>query len=170
MARAPSLIAVLGAGTMGAGIAQLGCQAGMRTRLYDPVPEARERGAAGLRGHLERSVERGRLSRAEADAAAGCLEVVDSLDALAGCELVIEAAHGPGFLVNRCGRPFSLEGEGLVEERIATPEAVDRICRLGGGFRMGPFELRDLVGVDVSLEVAKSFYEQSFHEPRWRPS
>jgi 3-hydroxybutyryl-CoA dehydrogenase len=262
MARAPSLIAVLGAGTMGAGIAQLGCQAGMRTRLYDPVPEARERGAAGLRGHLERGVERGRLSREDADAAAECLEVVDSLDALAGCELVIEAAperlelkqellgqvaeicgeecvlatntssllvtaiaagvpapervvgmhffnpapvmrlvevvagersgeealavvraageamgkrvidaaDGPGFLVNRCGRPFSLEAERLVEERIATPEEVDRICRLGGGFRMGPFELRDLVGVDVSLDVAKSFYEQSFHEPRWRPS
>jgi 3-hydroxybutyryl-CoA dehydrogenase len=83
---------------------------------------------------------------------------------------VIVAADGPGFLVNRCGRPFSLEGERLVEERIATPEAVDRICRLGGGFRMGPFELRDLVGVDVSLDVAKSFYEQSFHEPRWKPS
>jgi 3-hydroxybutyryl-CoA dehydrogenase len=83
---------------------------------------------------------------------------------------VIDAADGPGFLVNRCGRPFSLEAERLVEEGIASPHEVDRICRLGGGFRMGPFELRDLVGVDVSLDVAKSFYEQSFHEPRWRPS
>jgi 3-hydroxybutyryl-CoA dehydrogenase len=262
VAGAPSLIGVLGAGTMGAGIAQLGCQSGMRTRLFDPVPAARERGAESIRRHLARGVERGRLSAEEADAAGERLEVVDSLDALAGCELVIEAApeslelkrelfgqvaqacgedtvlasntssllvtaiaagvpapervvgmhffnpapvmrlvevvagersgdaalelaratgaamgkhvidaaDGPGFLVNRCGRPFSLEAERLVEERIATPEEVDRICRLGGGFRMGPFELRDLVGVDVSLDVAKSFYEQSFHEPRWRPS
>jgi len=83
---------------------------------------------------------------------------------------VIDASDGPGFLVNRCGRPFSLEAERLVEEGIAPFEDVDRICRLAGGFRMGPFELRDLVGVDVSLDVAKSFYEQSFHEPRWRPS
>jgi 3-hydroxybutyryl-CoA dehydrogenase len=57
-----------------------------------------------------------------------------------------------------------------VSEGIATIEQVDRICRLGGGFRMGPFELSDLVGVDVGLEVAKSFHELSFGEPRWRPS
>ena len=42
--------------------------------------------------------------------------------------------------------------------------------RMGGGFRMGPFELADLVGIDVGFEVTKSFWEQSFHEPRWRPS
>ncbi len=41
---------------------------------------------------------------------------------------------------------------------------------MGGGFRMGPFELMDLVGVDVGLDVSRSFYEQSFGEPRWRPS
>src|SRR5205085_1275886 len=47
---------------------------------------------------------------------------------------------------------------------------IDRICRLEGGFRMGPFELSDLVGVDVGLDVARSFFAQSFGEPRWRPS
>ena len=52
----------------------------------------------------------------------------------------------------------------------ADVETIDRICRLGGGFRMGPFELSDLVGVDVGFEVAKSFYELSFGEPRWRPN
>jgi 3-hydroxybutyryl-CoA dehydrogenase len=82
---------------------------------------------------------------------------------------VIEAADGPGFLVNRCNRPFSLEALRIVQERIATPEEVDRIC-CRGGFRMGPFALMDLVGLDVGLAVAKSFYEQSFGEPRWRPS
>jgi 3-hydroxybutyryl-CoA dehydrogenase len=83
---------------------------------------------------------------------------------------VIVVADGPGFLVNRCGRPFSAEGLRLLQERLATHEQIDRICRLGGGFRMGPFELMDLVGIDVGFEVARSFTELSFGEPRWRPS
>jgi 3-hydroxyacyl-CoA dehydrogenase len=83
---------------------------------------------------------------------------------------VIDAADGPGFLVNRCNRPFSLEALRIVQERLATPEQVDRICRMAGGFRMGPFELMDLVGLDVGFAVARSFHEQSFGEPRWRPS
>jgi 3-hydroxybutyryl-CoA dehydrogenase len=83
---------------------------------------------------------------------------------------VIEAADGPGFLVNRCNRPFALEALRLVQEGLATPEQIDRICRMGGGFRMGPFELMDLVGLDVGLAVSRSFYEQSYGEPRWRPS
>ena len=83
---------------------------------------------------------------------------------------VIDAADVAGFLVNRCNRPFGLEGLRLVEQRIATPEQVDRICRLAGGFRMGPFELMDLVGIDVGFAVSESFHRQSFGEPRWRPS
>ena len=62
---------------------------------------------------------------------------------------VIVAADGPGFLVNRCNRPLGLEALKLLQERVASLEEIDRICRLGGGFRMGPFELMDLVGVDV---------------------
>jgi 3-hydroxybutyryl-CoA dehydrogenase len=83
---------------------------------------------------------------------------------------VIDAVDGPGFLVNRCNRPFGLEALALLSERMASVEVIDRICRMAGGFRMGPFELSDLVGVDVGLDVARSFYEQSFGEPRWRPS
>jgi 3-hydroxybutyryl-CoA dehydrogenase len=83
---------------------------------------------------------------------------------------VIQAADGPGFLVNRCNRPFALEALRLVEQRLATPEQVDRICRMAGGFRMGPFELMDLVGVDVGFAVSESFFRQGFGEPRWRPS
>jgi 3-hydroxybutyryl-CoA dehydrogenase len=83
---------------------------------------------------------------------------------------VIVAADGPGFLVNRCGRPFGAEALRLLTERVATVEQIDRVCRLGGGFRMGPFELMDLVGIDVGLEVAKSFDLQSFGEPRWKPN
>src|SRR5436309_9422363 len=83
---------------------------------------------------------------------------------------VIDAADGPGFLVNRCNRPFGLEALKLLQEGVATVEEIDRIVRLGGGFRMGPFELMDLVGVDTGFDVSRSFYEQSFGEPRWRPS
>jgi len=83
---------------------------------------------------------------------------------------VILASDGPGFLVNRCARPFGLEALHLLQERLAPIEQIDRVCRMGGGFRMGPFELMDLVGVDTGLSVSESFYEQSFGEPRWRPS
>src|SRR5256714_5225651 len=83
---------------------------------------------------------------------------------------VVVAQDGPGFLVNRCGRPFGGEALRLVQERVATIEQIDRIVRLGGGFRMGPFELQDLVGIDVGFDVTKSFDSQSFGEPRWKPS
>jgi 3-hydroxybutyryl-CoA dehydrogenase len=83
---------------------------------------------------------------------------------------VIDASDGPGFLVNRCNRPFGLEALRLLQERLAPLEEIDRICRMGGGFRMGPFELMDLVGVDTGFDVSRSFYDQSFGEPRWRPS
>jgi 3-hydroxybutyryl-CoA dehydrogenase len=82
---------------------------------------------------------------------------------------VIEAADGPGFIVNRCNRPFSLEAMRIVQEGTASFEEADAACRRAG-FRMGPFALMDLVGIDVGFAVARSFYEQSFGEPRWRPS
>jgi 3-hydroxybutyryl-CoA dehydrogenase len=243
---------------MGAGIAQLGAAAGMRTLLHDPVPEALERGADTARRGLAKWADKGRVG----EGAAELLEPVSNLDDLAPADLVIEAAperpelkrdlfgalsmvcgdgvvlatntssipvtslasaaahpenvvgmhffnppplmplleviradqssdavvalamevgkamgkevivaaDGPGFLVNRCGRPFSGEGLRLLQERVATHDQIDRICRLGGGFRMGPFELMDLVGIDVGFEVAKSFDELSFGEPRWRPN
>jgi 3-hydroxybutyryl-CoA dehydrogenase len=83
---------------------------------------------------------------------------------------VVRARDGIGFLVNRCGRPFVGEALRLLQEGVASAEQIDRICRLGGGFRMGPLELADLVGLDVNLEIAESFYRQSYGEPRWRPS
>src|ERR671936_453514 len=82
---------------------------------------------------------------------------------------VIIARDGPGFLANRCARPFGMEALRLLSDRTAGHATIDRIVRMGGGFRMGPFELMDLVGIDVGFEVSKSFWEQSFHEPRWQP-
>ena len=221
-AQPAQVIGVLGAGTMGAGIAQLACRAGARTLLHDPIPEALERGAEKARGGLEKEAAKGRITAEEASAAAARLEVVAEIEALAPCELVIEAApelpelkrelygrlseivggecvlatntsslpvtaiaagashpervvgmhffnpaplmalveviaglrssegalaladatgramgktviratDGPGFLVNRCNRPFGLEALRLLGERIADIETIDRIVRL----------------------------------------
>ncbi len=262
MSELPKRLGVVGAGTMGAGIAQLGCLAGLDTVLHDPLPEALESGRERVRSGLEKGAERGRWTAEEARAASERLVLAPSLEELAGCELVIEAAperielkrelfgrlseicgesavlatntssilvsslasaaarpdnvvgmhffnppplmrlleviaaeqtgeralamasavgeamgktvivarDGPGFLVNRCGRPFGGEALRLLQERVASVEQIDRIVRLGGGFRMGPFELMDLVGIDVGYEVAQSFTLQSFGEPRWKPS
>jgi 3-hydroxybutyryl-CoA dehydrogenase len=81
----------------------------------------------------------------------------------------IRARDSIGFVANRCARPFNLEALRMLGEGVAAHDEIDRICRLGGGFRMGPFELMDLIGIDVNFGVARSFFEQSFGEPRWRP-
>ena len=81
----------------------------------------------------------------------------------------IRARDSVGFVGNRCLRPFTLEALRMLGEGISSHEEIDRVYRLAGGFRMGPFELMDLIGVDVNFAVARSFYEQSFGEPRWRP-
>ncbi len=70
MASVPSKVGVVGAGTMGSGIAQLACAAGMQTFLHDPVPEALDRGVERLRRGLGKMAEKGRMSAAEAEAAA----------------------------------------------------------------------------------------------------
>jgi 3-hydroxybutyryl-CoA dehydrogenase len=260
--RAAGVIGVVGAGTMGSGIAQLACRAGARTLLHDPVPEALQRGAQGVMKGLEKESSKGKLTPEQAREAGERLEAVDGLEQMSSCELVIEAAPErldvkhelyarlseivtedcvlasntsslpitavaagarnpervvgmhffnpaplmrlleviagvlsderplalaeatgramgkdviratdvPGFIVNRCNRPFGLEALRLLQERVADVQSIDRIVRLGGGFRMGPFELSDLVGVDTGFDVSKSFYELSFGEPRWRPS
>lgn len=260
--RSPGVIGVVGSGTMGAGIAQLACRSGARTLLHDPVADALLRGAQRVREGLGKEATKGKLTAEQHQQAVDLLEPVDTLEGLAPCELVIEAAperldlkhelyrrlseivseqcvlasntsslpitaiaaaathpervvgmhffnpaplmrllevvagllssesalgladaagiamgkdviratDGPGFLVNRCNRPFGLEALRLLQERIADIPTIDRIVRMGGGFKMGPFELSDLVGVDTGFDVSKSFYELSFGEPRWRPS
>ncbi len=75
----------------------------------------------------------------------------------------------PGFIVNRTARPFYGEALKVLGEGIGSVEQIDRITREEGGFRMGPFELMDLIGIDVNLAVTQSVYEQFFHEPRFRP-
>jgi 3-hydroxybutyryl-CoA dehydrogenase len=261
MSAAPRTIGVVGAGTMGSGIAQLAALSGARTLLFDAAAGAVDRALERIPAQLDRGAERGRWTAEDASAARERLQRAHALDDLGGCDLIVEAApesldikhelfaelsriapeavlasntssipvtaiapaaadptrvvgmhffnpaplmrlveviaglessdealsvaraageamgrrvidaaDGPGFIVNRCNRPFGLEPLKLLSEGVADVETIDRICRQGGGFRMGPFELSDLVGVDVGFEVAKSFHELSFGEPRWRPS
>jgi 3-hydroxybutyryl-CoA dehydrogenase len=80
----------------------------------------------------------------------------------------VRASDTPGFIVNRVARSFSGEALRIVGEGIATANEIDRIVR-SAGFRMGPFELMDLVGIDINLAVHRAIYEQTFGEPRYRP-
>jgi 3-hydroxybutyryl-CoA dehydrogenase len=74
----------------------------------------------------------------------------------------------PGFIVNRVARPFYGEALRLLDQGVADVETIDRIAR-AAGFKMGPFELLDLIGLDVNLAVTQSIYQAYFHEPRFRP-
>jgi 3-hydroxybutyryl-CoA dehydrogenase len=75
----------------------------------------------------------------------------------------------PGFVVNRVARPFYLESLRLTEEGASGFESTDRLCR-SAGFRMGPFELMDLIGIDVNYSVSLSIFNGFHQEPRFRPS
>jgi 3-hydroxybutyryl-CoA dehydrogenase len=257
-----SRVGVLGAGTMGRGIAQLAALGGYETVLNDVAPELAESGAAALGEALDKGAARGRWSVDDAKAAAARVETASEPEQLRGCELIVEAApeklelkrqiftalaeavgpepvfasntsslrvaeiaagvphperlvgmhffnppalmklvevvaaeasseealatttevaermgrtpirakDSPGFVANRLARPFSLESLRILSDGVAEAPAIDRIVRLGGGFRMGPFELLDLIGLDVNLEIARSFFAQGGEPERWRPS
>ncbi|MDF2834193.1 3-hydroxyacyl-CoA dehydrogenase NAD-binding domain-containing protein [Chryseobacterium indoltheticum] len=76
----------------------------------------------------------------------------------------------PGFIVNRIARPYYGEGLRIVEENIATVEQVDDAMKTIGNFIMGPFELMDLIGVDVNFSVTKTVYNEYFYDPKYKPS
>ncbi len=98
--------------------------------------------------------------------------VMDALEAVGkkmGKE-VVRVQDTPGFLVNQVGRGYTLEAVNIVGEGVATFEQVDRVMREAAGFRMGPFELLDLVGLDINHHATEMIYAQFYHEPRYRPS
>ncbi len=76
----------------------------------------------------------------------------------------------PGFIVNHAGRGFVPESLRIYSEGIAEPAVIDRILVDAAGFRLGPFGLMDLVGLDIAHGVMKSMYDQYYQEPRYRPS
>ena len=257
---ADETIGVIGAGTMGAGIAQVAAQSGCRVVLYDIQPEFVERGLAGIRKGLQGRVDKGKLAAEEmtatleriqpatdrtALAPAGWIieaapeslalkgELFGALDALCRPETIlasntsslsitalgattkrpervvgmhffnpapvmalveviagqrtdpavttatvalartfgktpVQARDTPGFIVNRVARPFYGEALRLLGEQLLPVEELDRLIRLAG-FRMGPFELMDLIGIDINFAVTESVYAAFFNEPRYRP-
>ncbi len=82
----------------------------------------------------------------------------------------VRAKDTPGFIVNHAGRGYVTEALRLLGENVAECHVIDTILRDAGGFRMGPFELLDLTGLDVSHPVMESIYHQYYEEPRYRPS
>ncbi|MDJ0947984.1 MAG: 3-hydroxyacyl-CoA dehydrogenase [Alphaproteobacteria bacterium] len=255
-------VAVIGAGTMGAGIAQVAATAGHPVLLFDSFEGAVARGIAGIEKFLGRSIDKGKITGAERDAILGRITACDTLEELAPAKLVIEAivedlavkqdlfkklegivaedailasntsslsitaiggalarperlvgmhffnpaplmalvevitglatspdaadtlietstAWGkapvrakstPGFIVNRCARSFYAEAQRVLWEGGADIPTIDSVMKEAGGFRMGPFELMDLIGADVNLAVSHSVWNAYFRDPRYTPS
>ncbi len=80
------------------------------------------------------------------------------------------AKDTPAFIVNRIARPFYGESLKMLAEGTASFETIDKLMKTCGGFAMGPFQLMDLIGIDVNFSVTKSVYEAYFNDPRYRPS
>jgi 3-hydroxybutyryl-CoA dehydrogenase len=254
-------VAVIGAGTMGSGIAQVAAQAGHKVVLYDTHKEAVDKALGGLRKTLDKLVEKGKFTAEQADGIHGRITPASDLKDLAGSGLVIEAiiedlgikqklfaelegiltseallatntsslsvtaiagslkypermvglhffnpapllplvevvpglatapdlaqrcaalmtAWGkapvigkdtPGFVVNRVARPFYGEAIRIYEEGIADMPTIDAAMK-SVGFKMGPFELMDLIGNDINFTVTKTVWEAFFYDPRYKPS
>jgi 3-hydroxybutyryl-CoA dehydrogenase len=254
-------VGVLGAGTMGAGIAQVAAEAGLEVLLHDPVAGATDRALERIGKYLARKTEKGQLTDAERAAAVGRLGTSAMLEGLAVAEMVIEAipeelelkrdafrrldavavattilatntsslavariasataqpgrvvgmhffnpvplmalvevipgpmtdpavtdtvanlarllgktpvvaADTPGFIVNRVQRAYYLEAFRILEGGLAEVTAIDTAMR-GIGFRLGPFELADVVGTDVNLAAGIAIFEGFFGDPRYRPA
>ncbi len=259
---ASATVAVIGAGTMGAGIAQVAATAGHPVLLYDAAEGAVEGGLAGIDKFLGRSVDKGKIDAGERDAIRGRITACTALEDLAPAKFVIEAiiedldikqdlfgkleaitgddtilasntsslsitaigralarpaqfagmhffnpapimalvevisgletsvktadivfetsaAWGkapvrakstPGFIVNRCARGFYSEAQRILWEGGADIPTIDAVLKEAGGFRMGPFELMDLIGADVNLAVSHSVWNAYFRDPRYTPS
>lgn len=82
----------------------------------------------------------------------------------------VRCADLPGFIVNRIARPFYAEAFAVYEEHGTDPATIDAVLRESGGFKMGPFELTDLIGQDVNEAVTRSVWESFFHSPKFLPS
>ncbi|MFC6997112.1 3-hydroxyacyl-CoA dehydrogenase family protein [Rufibacter roseus] len=79
------------------------------------------------------------------------------------------AQDAPGFIVNRVARHFYVESLKLLEENVASHESIDRLLQ-ASGFKMGPFQLMDLIGVDTNFSVTSAMFEAFHQDPKFRPS
>ncbi len=254
-------VGIVGAGTMGSGIAQAVALSKLDVAIYDVNDTLMRQGVERVRAELKRGVQKGKLTPEELTSAMDRIRMRSNLPDLGHCDLIIEAviedlrvkkdlfrhleknskpttilatntsslsvgsisaglgkpdrviglhffnpAHimklvevvlgpntsaevvqtamdfvnhlgktpvkvkdTPGFIVNRVARPYYGEALRILGENIATVEQVDRITKSVGGFAMGPFELMDLIGIDVNFSVTQSMFDQYFGEPRYRP-
>jgi len=89
-------------------------------------------------------------------------------EALGKTPIVVQ--DSPGFIVNRVARPFHNESLRIYGDRVAEARMIDRILTKAGGFRMGPFELQDMIGIDINFAATTSLYERYYHESRFKPS
>lgn len=97
------------------------------------------------------------------------VETLNQLARVFGHRPVV-AKDTPGFIINHAGRAYGTEALKILNENVADISEIDRILRDGVGFRMGPFELMDLTGLDVSHPVMESIYHQYYEEARYRPN
>jgi 3-hydroxybutyryl-CoA dehydrogenase len=255
-------IAVIGAGTMGIGIAEVAAAHQCPVKLYDIDKSAVEAAIKGLSSRLDKRVEKGKINIADKQTVLNNITAVDKLTDLDDRDLVIEAvveklsvkqdlfkqleqicgqktwlasntssisitaiaaclqhpermlglhffnpapimklveviaglktdqkvldqatelvtAWGkkaaqaqstPGFIVNRVARPFYGESLKIKQEQLAEINHIDTSLHDAAGFRMGPFTLMDLIGIDVNFQVSQTVYQAMFYDPRYRPS
>jgi 3-hydroxybutyryl-CoA dehydrogenase len=253
-------IAVIGAGTMGQGIAEACAMAGYPVLLYDIQPDLVKKAIGGIRKNLAAGVDRDRITESQKDEALGRiqaagdfrklqvdlaieavieklevkqkilaeLEKINAVDCLlvsntsslritqigsalkhkerfAGLHFfnpapvmkLVEIVRGaatsdhtiltlrsfvnsisksavivadsPGFIVNRVARLFYAESLKIVEDGVADFKTIDKLLKCSG-FKMGPFQLMDLIGVDTNFAVTTSMYDAFYHDPKFRPS
>ncbi|MCC5913656.1 MAG: 3-hydroxybutyryl-CoA dehydrogenase [Balneolaceae bacterium] len=255
-------IGVIGAGTMGTGIAQVASSFGHQVVLFDAYPEQLKQSKTALQKILNRQVEKGRMKQTEVDQLISRISFTEKLDSVSDCGFIIEAIieeseakkdlfkqlesltheqtvfasntsslsiasissslqvpdrflgvhffnpaplmklveiipgistsddvtkqtrslidswgkvtvlakDTPGFIVNRVARPFYGEALRIYEEGIADAATIDWAMKELGGFRMGPFELMDLIGHDVNYKVTESVFREFYYDPRFKPS
>ncbi|MGN7469566.1 3-hydroxyacyl-CoA dehydrogenase NAD-binding domain-containing protein [Brevibacillus sp. SAFN-007a] len=255
-------VGVIGAGTMGAGIALVCIRKGHQVVLLDANQTVLDKALAYLQSILAKDVEKGKISEQERADTLERAKLVSEMEQLAPCDIVIEAvperldlkksifselsricradallltntssisitqiAGGlphperilgfhffnpapvmplvevirgkksseenvqaayrfatelgkvpvlvtdtPGFIVNRVARPYYNEALRILGDQVAEVEQVDRIMKRAGGFKMGPFELQDMIGIDINFATTESVYTDFFHEGRFKPS
>jgi 3-hydroxybutyryl-CoA dehydrogenase len=101
----------------------------------------------------------------DADVLNGCKALIDSWG-----KVTVVAKDTPGFIVNRVARPFYSEALRIYDEQMADTATIDWAMRELGGFKMGPFELMDLIGHDVNYVVTETVWTQFYYDPRFKPS
>src|SRR5437879_4950603 len=160
-------IAVIGAGTMGRGIAYAAALGGYCTILEDVSAPVLQQGLAYVRETLEEGIARGKVTPLQKEQALACLGSAGSVEeACREADLVIEAA--PEEMELKVDIFCILDKFAKLQEGIASAEDIDKAMRLGLNHPMGPFELVDLVGLDVRLSILE--YLHNTLGEKYRPS